>query len=208
MRNARAAVLEALLIALFGIGFALLANALSPLGLRLSRDYFPGGETARQTARPAAPPVNATNAVTNAVATLSPAEQRLQQRGLHLVSSNEVVEAFRDSRYQQGLFVFVDARDDQHYQAGHIPGAWQFNHYRPEQYLPTVLPLCLSALRVIVYCTGGTCEDSEFAAVMLRDAGVTPDNLYVYAGGINEWKTNSLPIELGARGSGQYLKPN
>ena len=69
--------------------------------------------------------------------------------------------------------------------------------------MPTVLPVCLAAQKVVVYCTGGACEDSEFAALMLRDAGVPRENVYVYVGGITEWIANGLPVETGARGSGQ-----
>jgi len=121
------------------------------------------------------------------------------------MGSNEVVQLFRDVRYEQGLVVFVDARDDAHYQAGHIPGAWQFNHYRAENYLDAVLPVCLNAQQVVVYCTGGECEDSEFAAIMLRDAGVPGEKLFVFTGGFTEWAGNKLPVETGARLSGQLL---
>ena len=99
----------------------------------------------------------------------------------------------------------VDARDSAHYEAGHIPGAWQFDHYRPESSLPKVLPPCLSALKIVVYCGGGQCEDSEFAAIMLRDAGVRRESLFVYAGGIAEWMARHLPIETGGRNSGRIL---
>lgn len=201
MQKARAVVLEALLVALAGTAFGLLANAVSPLGLRLARDYFPSAPDVAHAG-------SATNVVGGANDPEATARLRLQQRGLQTVSSNEVVALFRDPLYEQGLFVFVDARDDAHYQAGHVPGAWQFNHYRSEQFLPTVLPLCLAAQKVIVYCTGGSCEDSEFAAMMLRDGGVPAENLYVYLGGIAEWTRNGLPIESGIRGSGQMAKPN
>lgn len=202
MRVAKTIVLEALLVTALGLAFALAANALSPRGLRLSRNYFPGDERVIVAALPStnALPANATASSGGlANATL----RRLQQRGLQVVASNEVVELSRDLRYEQGLVVFIDARNDQHYQAGHIPGAWQFDHYRAENYLPAVLPVCLSAQKVVVYCTGGTCEDSEFAAVMLRDAGVPQENLFVYAGGIAEWMTTGHPVEIGVRGSGQ-----
>ena len=122
-------------------------------------------------------------------------------------ASNEVTALFRDPRHDQGLVAFIDARDDAHYQAGHIPGAWQFDHYRAEAYLPAVLPVCMNAQQVVVYCNGGTCEDSEFAAVLLRDAGVPRTSLFVYVGGITEWKSNGLPVETGARRSGQLLQP-
>ena len=72
--------------------------------------------------------------------------------------------------------------------------------------MPTVLPMCLSAQKVVVYCNGGACEDSELAAVMLRDAGIPAGNILVYSGGISEW-TNGLPFEIGARGSGQIIEP-
>ena len=197
MRNATAVFLETALVATAGLVLALAANALSPRGLRLNRNYFPVGELTAPASGPAR-----TNAVPPADATRA----RLQQRGLQLISSNRVTELFRDSRYEQGLVVFVDARDDHHYQAGHIPGAWQFDHYRAENYFAAVLPVCLNAQTVVVYCAGGECEDSEFAAVMLRDAGVPRENLFVFAGGFTEWTGNKLPVETGARQSGQLLQ--
>jgi rhodanese-related sulfurtransferase len=204
MRNATGIVIEALWVAVFGLIVALAANALSPRGLRLSRNYFPDAGSPRRIESSSASTNNlsATPLLSNASSAVA---QRLQQRGLQLVASHEVTALFRDPRYEQGLVIFIDARDDQHYAAAHIPGAWQLDRFRPEQYLPTVLPACLTAVKVVVYCNGGECEDSEFAAIMLRDAGVPPDALFVYAGGITEWKANGLPMESGGRGSGQLL---
>jgi rhodanese-related sulfurtransferase len=190
MRTLKGVVLEAIILAVAGCLFALAANALSPRGLKLARNYFP---------RVAVGHSNATN-------TTNPLAASLQQLGLKLASSNEVAQLFRDPGYEQGLIVFVDARNDHAYQNGHVPGAWQLDRYRPEGYLPTVLPLCLSAQKVVVYCNGGSCEDSEFAAMMLRDAGIPADNILVYGGGIAEW-TNGMPFEVGIRGSGQIIQP-
>jgi rhodanese-related sulfurtransferase len=190
MRSLKAVLLEALILAVAGLLLALAANALSPRGLRLARTYFP------------APLLAGTHAVT----TSDPILARLQQRGLNLGSSNEVARLFRDPGYEQGLIAFVDARNDQAYQSGHVPGAWQLDHYRAEHYLPTVLPAVLGAQKVVVYCNGGSCEDSEFAAVLLREAGVPADSLLVYVGGISEW-TNAMPFEVGPRGSGQIVEP-
>ena len=190
MRNVKAVVLEAILLAIAGLLLALAANALSPRGLRLARNYFP------------TVPVTHTN-----VATASdPLAARLRQLGLKLAVSNEVAQLFRDPGYEQGTIVFVDARNDHAYQGGHVPGAWQLDRYRPENYLPTVLPLCLGAQKIVVYCNGGSCEDSEFTAMMLRDAGIPAENILVYGGGISEW-TNAMPFEVGVRGSGQIVQP-
>ena len=207
MRKARAILFEMGFVVVAGLILALTANALSPRGLRLGQNYFPSAAGSALPARvaetnsDARPPEGRNPAASEATATL----RRLEQRGLQLISSNEVVALFRDPRREQVLIAFIDARDDEHYQAGHIPGAWQFHHYHADTYFPVVLPVCMNAQQVVVYCTGGTCEDSEFAAVMLRDAGVPRSSLFVYAGGITEWKGNGLPVETGGRGSGQLL---
>ena len=210
MRTPGRIILEALLISVAGLVFGLAANSISPKGLRLNRDYFPTGQshaTAAITSNAA--PIPTAPSVTNPSVTTLPnaTAQRLQQRGLQVVSSQEALDAFKDPRYQQGLIVFIDARDDAHYAAGHIPNAWQFDHYHPDSFLPGLLPLCIGANKVVVYCTGGECEDSEFAAVMLRDAGVPAPSVYVYTGGITDWKAQGRAIETGIRGSQQFAKP-
>jgi rhodanese-related sulfurtransferase len=196
---------EGVLVAVIGAVFAFAANEVSPRGLRLTRNYFPGatrgslpsGAATNLTPRPGGPRVGAP----------SPAEllaRRLQTKGLHLIESNHVAQLFRDPRYEQELIVFIDARDDRHYQEGHIPGAYLFDHYHAENYLATVLPVCQTAERIVVYCTGGGCEDSEFTAITLRDVGITKEKLFVYGGGMTEWTTNGLSVEVGERRSGKF----
>src|SRR5687768_4329272 len=107
MRRFKGAVLEALVLAIVGLLVALAANALSPGGLRLTRNYFP---------------IVPTIVVTNTGA--DPVVVRLQQLGLKVAVSNEVAQLFRDPAYEQGLIAFVDARNDAAYQSGHIPGSW------------------------------------------------------------------------------------
>jgi rhodanese-related sulfurtransferase len=194
---------EGLLLAVIGAALAFVANALSPRGLELAKDYFPGNKTAS----PA--PVAATNLTgTVAAPTNSPLEllsARLRQEGLQLAGSNLVLQLFHDPRRQQDGVIFIDARDDEHYRAGHIPGAYHFDRFHPENYLTNVLQVCLSAQQIVFYCNGGDCDDSEHAAIMLRDSFAIPrEKVFVYGGGLNEWYTNGLPVELNARNSGQY----
>ena len=99
--------------------------------------------------------------------------------------------------------MFIDARDDVNYSVGHIPGAYQFDPYHLEKYRATVIPICQAAEQVVVYCTGGDCEDSEFAAIALRDSGIANQKLFVFAGGITEWTDNQLPVEIDVRKSGR-----
>jgi rhodanese-related sulfurtransferase len=200
-------LLEALLVGLAGVAFAFLANAVSPRGLDLSRNNFPGGIAPLSPPAPARPPGGAggTPSVPTAAALL---KERLEKNGLHALERAEVEKLFHDPRLQQNAILFIDARDGDHYLAGHIPGAMEFYPYHPEKYLADILTPCQIAEQIIVYCTGGECEDSESAALFLRDtAGVPGTKLFVYAGGMTEWQAAGLPVECGPRNSGNLLNP-
>lgn len=190
----RHAIVDGLVIGLVGAGLAVAANFLSPRGLALRRDYFPA------TPAPSGPALVAGARSTGGAA--DDRETRFARRGLTLVDHTRAVELFRDPRFAEGRIVFVDARDDQHFQAGHIPGALQLDHYRVEQYATTVLPACLIAEQIVVYCNGGNCEDSELAAIDLIEFGIPASKLVVDRGGIEEWRRHGLPVETGTRGSG------
>jgi rhodanese-related sulfurtransferase len=212
---ARVLLGEIALVVIAGLVLAVLANALSPRGLSLGRDYFPRAAQAGVSTNATAPAehapgptgqVPAVQAGTGSGVQESVA-QRLAAKGLRAIEGDEAFTHFQDPLYQQESIVFIDARDDRHYAEGHIPGAFQFDRYYPEKHLPNVLPACLSAVKVIVYCTGGHCEDSEFAALALKDAGVPADRILVYAGGITDWTSRHRPVELGGRKSGLRPEP-
>ena len=198
-----------------GILLGLMANLLSPRGLALGRNYFPGVRGAAplppapiqtnlaQGVQTGAAATNATGTNQAAVLTAAMVEARLKENGLQIGDSNRVVELYRDPRFAQEAIIFVDAREDREYQEGHVPAAYQFYHYRAADYLAGVLAASQTAEQIVIYCNGGNCEDSLFAAIMLRDAGVPAAKLLVYTGGMMEWAANGLPVELGARRSGQ-----
>ena len=200
---------EALCVALIGAAFAFGANLVSPRGLALTRNYFPAGISRPV---PAATSVGSPHdlASTNPPAS-SPAQllaARLKEQGLQSVDGHQAAQLFHDPRFQQGGIAFIDARDEQHYREGHIPGASEFDPYYPEKYFPTVLPVCQAAEQIVVYCNGGDCDDSESAAITLRDVGIANQKLFIYTGGITEWTTNGLPVEIGGRNSGNLRSPN
>jgi rhodanese-related sulfurtransferase len=193
---------ELAVIAIGGGAIAFLANALSPNGITLTKDYFH-----LNTALSTTPPSSESDAAidqtpTNPTNATDPPASRLAAMGLQLVRHKQVVELFHDPRYEFGEIVFVDARNSAHYENGHIPRAYQFDHYRMEEYVEEVLPACEIAEQVIVYCTGGECEDSEFAASDLIQLGLPAEKVSVYLGGITEWQSQGGPMELGARDSG------
>ena len=210
-----------------GLGVGLAANELSPRGLALSRNYFPRGTNQVpaaprpvQAVPPAAPkPVQAAppatpapvQAVPGPAGTNEPSEsaqisERLRGKGLQELKLNQVQILFDDPRSQDGRIIFVDARDEDDYQEGHIPGAYELDPYYPEKEMETVLPICLAAEEVVVYCNGGDCEDSDTAAILLRDAGVPVQKLFVYGGGFTAWEAAHLHVETGARNSGTNSK--
>lgn len=202
-RNAGAGLLrETAVVAVLGVVFALVANRVSPRGLALDRNYFPAetGDTVRAA-------VNVTSPRTASGQNPAPpipgetSAAQMQQKGLQLVDGPQTVQLFHDSHLKHDI-IFVDARDDLQYRQAHIPGAYQFDPYRPEAYFPTLLPVCQAAEQIVVYCNGGNCGDSETAALLLRDVGISNRKIFVYTGGITEWTTNHQPVETGARNSG------
>ena len=202
----RTVVLEAVVIVLAAAAFGFGANEISPRGLKLSRNYFPGGPN--QAVAPLRTPavVAATNSTTSSNITQEPlpdsVDQRLKDKGLQPISRARTLEMFHDPRYQEGPIVFVDARNQEHYEDGHIPGAYPLDPYHPEQQMTGVLTACQAADQVVVYCTGGDCEDADTTAILLREAGVPNQKLFVYGGGYDDWTENRLPVEHGARNSG------
>jgi rhodanese-related sulfurtransferase len=190
------------LVTLTGLAFALVANMVSPRGLSLTTDYFPGATLPRSPLATEPTTVSQAASIEADPAADTGLASRIREVGLEVISSSEVVQLYNDPRYEEETILFVDARDDEHYQQGHIPSAYQLDHYRAENYLPDVLPMCLSAESIVVYCNGGDCEDSEFAAVLLRDAGIPVDRIRVYVAGFAEWTELGQPVEIGARNSG------
>ena len=205
--NRRSAVgrilLEAALVAVVGAVFAFAANRVSPRGLSLARNYFPR-ETNDMIRAGAGVNLPETATGTNSTALSSPPSLagQMKQKELQLIDGHRAVQLFHDSYLKSGSIAFIDARDEEHYQAGHIPGAYEFDPYHPEKYFTAVLPVCRAAEQIVVYCNGGDCDDSKTAALLLRDVGTPNRKLFIYTGGITEWTDNHLPLETGARNSG------
>jgi len=90
-----------------------------------------------------------------------------------------------------GGILFVDARDDGYYTAGHIQGALK-NAFLME------LIFSIEAIQeknapLVVYCGDPGCGDSEDLAYDLQDSGF--NKLYVFKGGWLEWSKAEYPSE-------------
>ena len=87
--------------------------------------------------------------------------------------------------------VFVDARDLEYFQEGHIPGAWNSDNF-------SELVFKLDSLQgkdesIVTYCDGDECGSSEDLAFNLQDAGFT--KILVFVGGWSEWQQATYSIE-------------
>ena len=209
---------ELLLVVALGVGFGLLANWGSARGVDITRNYFPPLKppaTQPSPVKPTKPDDTATTTEPAPTQVDAPAQtdertkvwEAVEALGIVPITHDQAVAAYNDVMYEVGLTIFVDARDDDHYQEGHIPKAYQLDRFRPEQFQATVeAALDPNVQTVIVYCGGGDCEDSKFAAQYLLEQGVNPANVQVYVGGMNAWKAANQPRETGDRNSGQIVE--
>ncbi|MEJ5237911.1 MAG: rhodanese-like domain-containing protein [Limisphaera sp.] len=182
---------EAVLVLAAGLVFGWLANAVSPRGLQWTRNYFPLAKVEAEAPRPA----EDRPASQDPGALEAEAVSRVQARGFTAWTFARVAEAFEDPRRLTGQVIWVDARPEAQYRRGHIPGARPLDPYRPEPQLLELLAACLRADQVIVYCSGGRCEDAELAATLLHEAGVPRERLVIYVGGFHEWVEKGQPVE-------------
>jgi len=213
MNEIRRVFLEALLICAAGTAVGLAVNAVSPMGLTLGRDYFlasrgtgpraaagtlPAGTApAASGTRPAGDPDHHAESEAETAAVM-----RLRALGLQDIPHAEVEESFRSPLRESMAILFVDARDARHFEEGHIPGAIHVDYYQIDRHIDQVLPYCHAAERIIIYCNGGNCDDSELLAQSLVTVyGVDPAHVFVYPGGMNEWRRRGMPVERGTAGT-------
>ncbi len=88
--------------------------------------------------------------------------------------------------------LFIDARDEGYYEAGHIKGAMR-NGFLMELVF-TIEEKQSKNDPLVVYCGDPGCGDSEDLAYDLKDSGFT--KLYVFKGGWLEWSAAGYPSEV------------
>ena len=97
-----------------------------------------------------------------------------------------------DARGAQDLdgAVWIDVREADEWQEGHLPGAVHLPRGYLESRVEGVAPA--KDTPVILYCASGA--RSAFAAKTLRELGY--DTVYSLAGGFTDWKRNGLEITM------------
>lgn len=96
---------------------------------------------------------------------------------------------------------FLDARPSVAYAEGHIAGAWNVPIWEANgetgiaEFEATAHPGATAPL--VLYCSGGDCEDSRLLAARLIPLGYR--NLCLYQGGYPDWKAQGRPIRKGVQ---------
>ena len=203
-QECRRTLLEFLIVGGLMLGAALLANSRNEDGLSLRKNYFGVALNPMVGTEPI--PVVGSQPLPGEDDAIAKVSARLREAGLQPIDHDDVVGLFQDENYEFEQYVFVDARNDEHYQEGHIPGAYQFDHFHMERYLDEVMSVAEIAEKVVVYCYGRDCSDSEITATHIVNMGVDRTQVYVYVGGMQSWCEAGQQIETGARGSGNLTE--
>ena len=98
--------------------------------------------------------------------------------------------------------LFLDARRTSVYEQGHIPGARPYSVWesdiddKVQKLFGERSDTAAQNLPIVIYCSGGDCEDSHMLAQKLW--GIQFNNVYVYKDGFPDWQQHGAPVHTGA----------
>lgn len=95
--------------------------------------------------------------------------------------------------YDAGDVVFIDARPEEDFNEGHIPGAVSMPVFSFEDYIETFYNTHPTATHIITYCSGRECQDSHELAQLLIDIGYSHVNVFI--DGFPAWQEQGFPVE-------------
>jgi len=104
------------------------------------------------------------------------------------------------SAFQLGV-PFLDARRSADFEAGHLAGAWSAPVWeatvtaRITEFEARANPAPRAP--IVIYCSGGDCDDSRLLAGKLLQLGYR--NLFIYRDGFPDWERRGRPVARGAR---------
>jgi rhodanese-related sulfurtransferase len=95
--------------------------------------------------------------------------------------------------HDRGNALFLDARPDDDYARGHIPGAISLPIDRFDAQIGNILDRHPENRPIVTYCSGRTCEDSHKLARLLIEFGFT--DVKIFIDGFPGWEKKGYPVE-------------
>jgi rhodanese-related sulfurtransferase len=95
--------------------------------------------------------------------------------------------------FDNGNVLFVDARSQDNYEDGHIPGAVSLPVGQFDELIGSFLDRHAPDRPIVTYCSGRTCEDSHHLAQLLSELEF--DNVRIFIDGFPGWEAEGYPIE-------------
>jgi rhodanese-related sulfurtransferase len=96
---------------------------------------------------------------------------------------------------------FLDARRHAEYESGHVAGAWNISVWEADADARITEFEARSGTQsttpIVIYCSGGGCEDSHLLASKLIPLGYR--NLWIYQAGYPDWTQHQRPIRPGGK---------
>ncbi len=101
-------------------------------------------------------------------------------------------EAF--DRFASKTYLFVDAREPEEYQAGHIKNAINLPFDTFDDHWAQVEPLLPKDAKIVTYCSGTECDASLLLArLLIQKYGY--ESIEIFFGGWPAWNKHKLPID-------------
>ena len=215
MTKDRGFVRETAAILVFAVLAAAVSNALARRDRRLAWFGRPPGAApvAAPSLRPAAPPAADGSAGSAAISPAARPATAAPKAPLAAASPSgpaapgfpphpdrpfvEISPEQAKALYDRGA-LFIDARRTAAYREGHVRGArsiavWESD--ADDKVKALVESGRDTSAPIVVYCSGGDCEDSHQLAQKLW--GVTFDAVYVYRDGFPDWEKRGWPVAAG-----------
>lgn len=95
--------------------------------------------------------------------------------------------------YENSSVIFLDSRNYESYNDGHIKNAQSFPYFEFDKYYNKLSNKLKKESIIIIYCSGESCNSSEKLAIKLMEKGY--NNIKILKNGWNFWKLAQLPIE-------------
>ncbi len=115
-------------------------------------------------------------------------EAKALEAGIGIVDTEQTQQRLNDGRA-----MILDARPEEEFREGRLPGAMSVPYNEIESAFEQVQLFFTPETEIITYCSGQACDDSFMLSRFLQEQGYT--NVFIYAGGFKAWEDADLPVE-------------